>query len=106
MNLFIITLILAHIAQFYCARMYVNFSGASRSLYNYYLFTSGIGKVIVIALFIWACFLTTWWIPIVAYVIAMKLGIILPPSFKLEFSISLLYPLFVLASIVLLALNI
>lgn len=105
MKLFIYLISLSSILQFLSAHLYVNFKGKSRVYYDYLGFTTGIGGFITYGLFIWACFMTTWWIPIAAFAISWIAKILIPPIPRLELFASALFPLTVISSIILLILD-
>lgn len=106
MKAFIITLLLTKICNFYAARRYKNFHGNSKHMYNYLLFSSGFGVLIVDVLFVWACFITTWWIPIVAFFIAYLIAPhIVPCNLIAEFVCALLWAVFLVISVILMLLQ-
>lgn len=43
-----------------------NFRGASMAAFDFLSFCTGFGAIALWGLIIWACFLTTWWHPLVA----------------------------------------
>ena len=106
MKVFIYLIAATSILQFLAAHLYMNFKGSSRAYYSYLSLITGFGGLLKYALFIWACFVTTWWIPIVAYLVAWFVSMFIPPFPKLELIASLLFPFTTLASIILLVLNI
>lgn len=101
MKPFIITLALTIICNFFALRRYKRFSGASKILYNYLMFSSGIGTLLVYISVIASCFLTTWWIPIVAFVVARFIAIIIPLKFIGELICAMLWPIFFITTIIL-----
>lgn len=105
LKIFIYLIAITSILQTLAAHLCANFHGASRLYYSYLRSIAGIGGLVTYALFIWACFLTTWWIPPVAYMVAWVIKTLIPPFFKLEFIASILFPLALSASIVFLILG-
>ena len=106
MKIFIYLIALTSILQFLSAHLYMNFKGSSDSFHGYLGLIAGIGGFLVYGLFIWACFMTTWWIPIIAFVASWVIKILIPPIPKLELLASLLFPFAVISSIVLLILGV
>lgn len=106
MKVFIYLIAVTSILQFLAAHLYMNFKGSSRAYHSYLSLISGFGAFLTYALFVWACFVTTWWIPIAAYAVAWMLKIFIPPFPTIELIASFLFPISALASIVLLVLNI
>lgn len=106
MKIFIYTLVITRTLHFGAAHLSTCFRGSSRTMLNYLHFVTGIGGYATIALFIWACFITTWWLPIVAYVATIFLNVIVPKNVMVELACSLLFPVAFITSAVLMALNI
>lgn len=106
MKIFIYILVLTKLLQFGTAHLSTCFRGSSRVLFNYIHFCTGIGGFATIALFIWACFITTWWVPIAAYLASILLSVIVPKNVMAELICSFLFPLAFIASVVLIVLNI
>lgn len=106
MKVFIYLIVATSILQFLASHLSMNFRGSSRAYYSYLSFISGFGALLTYALFIWACFITTWWIPIVAYAVGWIIEIFIPPFSFLELIASILFPFAFLASTILLALGI
>lgn len=104
MESFIITLFLTIVCNFFAMRRYKEFRGASRTLYNYLMFSSGIGTTLVYIAVIVCCFLTTWWIPIVAFIVARLVCIVIPLNIWGELICSILWPLFLISTIILMIL--
>jgi len=106
MKAFIITLMLSKICNFYAARRYREFRGSSKHMYNYLLFSTGIGGLIVDVAFVWACFLTTWWIPIAAFFVAYLIApYVVPCNLIAEFVCALLWAVFFIISVILMLLQ-
>ena len=101
MESFIITLALTIICNFFAMRRYKEFKGASRKLYDYLLFSSGIGTTLVYISTITACFITTWWIPIVAFLLARVIAVVIPLNFWGEMICALLWPVFLIITVLL-----
>lgn len=106
MKSFIYLISATSILQFLSAHLYANFKGSSKPLYDYLSIVTGLGGFAVYGLFIWACFLTAWWIPIIAYAISFIVKILIPPIPIIEAIASFLFPLSFATSIVLLILQI
>lgn len=105
MKIFIYLIALTSILQFLSAHLYTNFRGSSNSFYDYLGWIAGLGGFLTYGLFIWACFITTWWIPIAAFAIAWVVKILIPPIPKLELLASALFPIAAVLSIILLILG-
>lgn len=101
MKPFIITLALSIFCNFFAMRRYKSFNGASRRIYNFLEFSSGFGTALVYLICVVSCFLTTWWIPIVAFFVAHIIAIIIPLNFWGEMVCAFLWPLFFVATIIL-----
>lgn len=101
MSIFFYTLVLAKVCHFFAVRMHKNFNGSSRGLYNFFLYSTGIGSLVLYATFLAACFMTTWWMPIAAFIISIPISIIIPKKFMIEFVCALLWPVFLVLSIIL-----
>lgn len=101
MKPFIITLALAIICNFFAMRRYKEFNGASRKLYNYLTFSSGIGTSLVYITVIACCFITTWWFPIAAFFIAHVIATIIPLNIWSEMICAMLWPIFLIVTIIL-----
>lgn len=97
---------LTSVMQALAAHLYVNFRGSSRSAYMYLSIVGGLGGLLTFVLFIWACFLTTWWIPVLAYIIAYFAGCFVPRFFLIEIASALLFPIVYIAAIVCILLGI
>lgn len=106
MKIFIYLIALTSILQFLSAHLHMNFKGRSKLIFNYLGLIAGLGGFLTYALFIWACFITTWWIPIAAYAVSWLIKILIPPIPKLELLASALFPVAAVTSIVLLILGI
>lgn len=106
MKIFIYTLVVTGVLQFLTAHLCSNFRGSSKAFFNYLNVCTGIGGFATIALFIWACFLTTWWIPIAAYGVRFIIQTITPPIPILEVIASWLFPISFITTVILLILNI
>lgn len=106
MKLFIYFLVLTGVLQFLTAHLCTQFRGGSKAFFNYLNVCAGIGGFATIGLFIWACFLTTWWIPIAAYGVKFIIQTLIPPIPILELVASWLFPASFIATVVLLILQI
>ena len=105
MKVFIYTLVITRMLHFGAAHLSTCFRGSSRTVQNYLHFVAGIGGYATIALFILACFVTTWWVPIATFAATIFLNALVPKSAMVEFICSLLFPIAFIASAVLIALN-
>lgn len=77
-----------------------------KNMYNYLLFSTGLGGLLIDAAFVWACFLTTWYLPIVAFFIAYLIAPwIIPCNIMAEFVCALIWPVFLIISITLMILQ-
>lgn len=104
MEPFIITLTLSIICNFFAMRRYKEFKGASKKLHNYLMFSSGIGTTLVYITVVVSCFFATWWIPLVAFVVARVIGTIIPLNIWGEIIGAMLWPIFLTATIILMIL--
>ena len=101
MESFIATLALTTICNFFAFRRCREFKGASRGLYNYLTFVSSIGSLLTITTVILSCFYTTWWLPIVAYIVANTVAAIIPFNFWGELICAFLWPVFFIITLIL-----
>lgn len=101
METFIITLALTVICNFFAMRRYKAFNGSSRKMYNYLMFSSGIGTSSVYISVIVACFITTWLVPIIAFLVAHMIAVIIPLNVWGELISALLWPVFFIVTILL-----
>ena len=106
MKIFIYLLVLTGVLQFLTAHIYAQFNGSSKRFYDYLNICTGIGGFATIALFIWACFITTWWIPIAAYGVKFVIQTVFPPIPILEIVASYLFPVSFVTTVLLLILQI
>lgn len=65
MKIFIIILFFTGWTQLLTTSLYKKFRGSSCSFTEYLSLCTGLGGFATIGLFIWACFMTLWWIPLV-----------------------------------------
>lgn len=101
MDSFIITLALTVICNFFAMRRFRGFNGASSSAYYYLMFSANIGTLLVYGLVIASCFITTWWVPLLAVLIANVIEIVIPLNSWGELICALLWPVFFVATILL-----
>lgn len=106
MKLFVYLVAITSILQFLTAHLYMNFNGSSKSFYNYLGWITGLGGFLTYGLFIWACFMTTWWIPIAAFAVSWAIKIMIPPIYTIELFASVLFPISLVVSIILLILGV
>lgn len=106
MKTFIYFLVVTGILQFLTAHLYTQFRGNSKAFFNYLSICAGIGGFATIGLYIWACFITTWWIPIAAYGVKFIIQTFMPPIPILELIASWLFPISFIATCVLMIINV
>lgn len=101
MEPFIVTLALTIICIDFARRKYKAFHGASRKLFNYLEFSAGIGTLMVYIMVAVSCFITMWWVPLVAALAATLIFIIIPINIWGEMICACLWPVFFLLTIIL-----
>lgn len=106
MKIFIIILFFTGWTQLLTTSLYKKFRGSSCSFTEYLSLCTGLGGFATVGLFIWACFMTLWWIPLVTFFFKAIAYAVTPPSFRLEITAAVLFPVLFIASIVLLSMNI
>lgn len=106
MKIFVVTLFLMKVCHFFAARMCRNFNGASRNLYHYLLYSAGIGTILVYATFGAAIYVATWWMPIAAFALSILAVKFVPYKFEVEIVFALLWPVFFIATVVLMIVNV
>lgn len=99
---YIYLLVITEVLQFLTAHLYRNFKGSSKVVLNYLAFCAGVGGLATLGIFIWACFLTTWWIPIAAYGAAFIIKTLIPPIPIVEIVASWIFPISLIVTIILL----